>query len=379
MHLSDRSKAILTGALVVFFVVLLLGLAEGAIRLRQWVKYGRAAPLETVYTVDNERRLRVPVANVRAGTIRINSLGFRGPEIKNPKPVGTLRIAFLGASTTFCAEVSSNELTWPHLVVERLQDAYPNRSVDYVNGAVPGYTLQSSLRNLRTRVAPLDPDVIIIYHATNDLSAEMRALAAEQGLYNVEESGRGSWLGRYSLLWYLVEKNLRIVKLQNQAKQNQERLKFRPEQLGVAFRSQLTELVHEAKAHAKLVVLVTFAHRIRLEQNPEEQVRAAASALYYMPFMTPNGLVAAFTRYNEIIREVGRDTGSLLVSGEMEIPADDEHFNDTVHFKDAGSRAMAQRVGEALLKAPAFRALIEVARYRLPAAPGATHSLYANF
>ena len=162
MKPSDRAKAALTSVLVVIALALLLLLAEGATRLRQWIKYGHFGHLETVYTVDPDTDLRVPVANAQTATIQINSLGFRGPEITTPKPPGHIRIAFLGASTTFCAEVSSNDLTWPHLVAQRLKSALDTIPFDYVNGAVPGYSVRSSLRNLRERIARLEPDVIVI-------------------------------------------------------------------------------------------------------------------------------------------------------------------------------------------------------------------------
>jgi lysophospholipase L1-like esterase len=221
MKLSNRAKAILTGVSVLFFIVILLGLAEGATRLRQWIKYGSFGQLSAVYTTDPKTNLRVPKANAETGTIQINFLGFRGPELKNPKPAGSLRIAFLGASTTFCAEVSSNELAWPHLVAQSLQAAYPDIPIEYVNGAVPGYTVTSSLRNLQERIAPLVPDVIVIYHATNDLSVETRDMATKQGIIDDGEVEKTSWLADYSLLWYLVEKNLRLKKLQNEAREQQ--------------------------------------------------------------------------------------------------------------------------------------------------------------
>ena len=115
--------------------------------------------------------------------IEINSLGFRGPEIAVPKPAGVLRIAFLGASTTFCAEVCSDRAAWPHLVIENLKTVSPGQSFDYINAGVPGYLASTSMQNLVHRVAPLEPDIIVIYHATNDLAAETRKLAIEQGLY----------------------------------------------------------------------------------------------------------------------------------------------------------------------------------------------------
>jgi len=350
MQLSHHQKIVLTTVLVLLVVVLMLALTEGALRFRQWIKYGHSGQLSTIYTTDQDTGLRLLVAKSSTRTISINSLGFRGPPVKQPKPTGTMRLAFLGASTTFCAEVSGEELTWPYLVAQSLQDAIPDVNVDYVNAAVPGYTVGSSLQNLKTRVAPLAPDVIIIYHATNDLSRETRSLAIEQGIYEDGKAEETSKLAEYSLLWYLVEKNLKLNHLQRSAMTDKGRLVFSPEALGAQFRKELTSLVMEARKAAGIVALATFSYQMRSEQTPERQLAAAESALYYMPFMTPHGLIEAFTQYNEIIRDVARETGSVIIDGDTDIAADSEHFNDSVHFKDAGSVAMAKRVSKVLLK-----------------------------
>jgi lysophospholipase L1-like esterase len=343
-------------------VVLMLALAEGAVRVRQWVKYGHFGHLDDIYSVDEATGLRIPQSDASTATININSLGFRGPAVGQAKSAGQLRLAFLGASTTFCAEVSSDELTWPHLVSETIESATPGVAVDYINGAVPGYTVRSSLQNLRERVAPLQPDVIVIYHATNDLSRETRSLAEKQGIYRAGAADEMSWLAEYSLLWYLVEKNLRLTGVRENAAAMEHRLEFVPSQLGSQFDKDLKDLVTEAKSVSRMVALVTFSHRIRAGQTPEQQLEAAGSALYYMPFMSPPALIDSFARYNEIITEVARQTGVLVIDGEELIPGDNEHFNDTVHFKDAGSRAMARRVSDALLQLPAFQELVAAKR-----------------
>src|SRR5215475_3012095 len=91
-------------------------LAEGAVRLRQWVRVGRMRTFDDIVAVDPATGLHVPRPNRMSGGVHINSLGFRGPELAVPKPPGDVRLAFLGGSTTYCAEVSSNETAWPHLV-----------------------------------------------------------------------------------------------------------------------------------------------------------------------------------------------------------------------------------------------------------------------
>jgi len=350
-------------ALWTILVVLLLGAslaavgaAEVGLRLLQSRKYGSATTVEQQYTLDKRIDLRVPIANLRLGRIETNSLGFRGPEIRMPKPPGTVRIAFLGASTTWCAEVSGNANAWPHLVAQDLQRAFANSDVDYVNGGVPGYTLKSSLKNLEYRVAPLQPDIIVIYHATNDMSAELRRLAAERGLIG-EGKLASSWLSAKSLLWNLAEKNFRIWIAQRKAEKELDRLQVDSATLGAAFRADLIQLVRRAQQEARIVAVATFSARLRSEQSDEEQLQAAASALYYMPFMTPRGLLGSYAQYNRIIREVARETGALLIEGENDIPGDAQHFTDSVHFTDAGSRAMAVRVSSALVQSAPVKAI----------------------
>lgn len=348
---GDVSPRVLWAALIGLLVLgLLLAViaAEIGIRFLQERKYGDANTIEQQYRLDEALRLRVPVANLRLERIQTNSLGFRGPEIAMPKPGDTVRLAFLGASTTWCAEVTGNDKVWAHLVAEDLMRAFPGKTFDYVNGGVPGYVVRSSLKNLQARVAPLQPDIIVIYHATNDLSAELRRLATSQGVFTRARVESDSWLSRHSLLWNLAEKNLRIWFAQRRAESNVGRLDVDASSLGKAFRDDLTNLVREAQAHAKVVAVATFSTRLRHGQTPDEQLQAAASAHYYMPFMSPAALLAAYARYNEVIREVARDTGALLIEGEHDIPGDAQLFNDSVHFTDAGSRRMATRVAEAL-------------------------------
>jgi hypothetical protein len=119
-----RRSRLLLSALILLVGLLLL---EGAVRVRQWMLYGRAGSYYEFVT-HPETGLRVPKPGVTRGrdhVIEVNSLGFRGPELEIPKPPGRVRLGFLGGSTTFCAEASANESTWPALVCAGLREAFP--------------------------------------------------------------------------------------------------------------------------------------------------------------------------------------------------------------------------------------------------------------
>jgi lysophospholipase L1-like esterase len=352
---NPRRLAVLAVLATAILILILALLAEGGVRFRQWFKHGQATTVDAMIVRDPVSGLKVPNPGLHSGKIHINSLGFRGPELADPKPA--LRLAFLGASTTFCAEVSGDEAAWPHRVWQRLREANPSVPMDYVNAGIPGYVVAYTLVNWERRVAPLNPDVVVIYDVTNDLSKDTRILAMSQGLYDPEES-KPSWLARHFVLWFLVEKNLQIRAAKARAQSSPDRIEHIPRALPEGFRQRLTRLVLRIQQRGALVVLPTFSYRPRREQTPEQRLEAAESALYYMPYMSVEGLLEGYEAYNQAIREVARDTGALLVEGELDIPGDAAHFNDSVHFTDAGSAAMAKRVAEGLMSSERFRNLL---------------------
>lgn len=344
-------------ALVVLLAAaLLFAAAEGAVRLRQWLRHGAAGNFDSLYVVDTATGLRVPRAGGKLAGISINSRGFRGPEIDLPKPANRVRIAFVGASTTYCAEVSADAAVWTQGVTNLLQREFPQASFDFINAGVPGYSVRSSMKHFEHYVQALQADAVMVYHGTNDMSSELRTLAATQGLWR--DGDVQSWLARQSLLVDLVEKNLRVRTAGQQIDAGARRLVFSPDQIGQSFDADLRALIERVAQSATHVSIATFSTRMRREQSPEARKAAAVSALVYMPFMSLDGLLDAYQRYNEVIRQVAARTGALLIDGENDIPGDATHFADSVHFSDQGSAAMARRVAKALANDPGFRALV---------------------
>ena len=95
MALSNTAKGWLTALLTLVMVIVMILAAEGLIRLRQYMKYGTASPVNA-WAVHEATGLKIPRPGQETRTISINSLGFRGPEIEQPKPEGRLRIGFIG-------------------------------------------------------------------------------------------------------------------------------------------------------------------------------------------------------------------------------------------------------------------------------------------
>lgn len=97
-----------------------------------------------------------------------NQLGFRGPEIEINKPPGTFRILANGGSTTYGAGLEDDE-TWPSQLQRILHEKYGYTQVEVINTGSVGYTTWNSLASLAFRELDLQPDLLIVYHGTNDV------------------------------------------------------------------------------------------------------------------------------------------------------------------------------------------------------------------
>ena len=151
-------------------------------------------------------------------------------------------------------------------VTEQYRRDFPAARFDFVNAGVPGYLVKSTRLNLKHKVAALQPDIIVVYHLTNDLSGEVRDLAVAQGLSGAADIGQQSWLETHSLLWELVLKNLRVMQAQRKAPlSDAKRLRLDARELGRGFESDLSGLLQDAAAVSSRVVMATFSKRLRAD------------------------------------------------------------------------------------------------------------------
>lgn len=343
--------------LTVLFAPFLL---EGLVRARAYWKYGSFRDVYDLYRVHPGTELLEPIPGLsvrlsRRSWIEIDSLGFRNDEVALPKPPGTLRLGFLGGSTTLCGQASSNAATWPALTASALDAALPV-PVDHLNGGVTGYGVADSELALDVRWGGLEVDVLVILHAAKDFADDSRGPAVAAGLVEETES---SWLAEHSMMWGLLGMNLRYQRAQRQGRDQDHKLELDAASISGAFRERLTSLVHRAQESAQLVALMTFATWARDDQPRAEQLAHLAQAFTFTPYLTVEDILEGYAEYNRVIADVARETGALLVDGHDEIPATAEYFSDSVHFTEAGYRAMAERVSAALLASEAFRGVVE--------------------
>jgi lysophospholipase L1-like esterase len=280
-------------------------------------------------TPDFERRRQDESVPVRT----TNSHGFRGPEIPVAKPDGTVRVLCLGGSTTYSDAVSDDE-TYPFLLERVLREARPGVSIDVINGGVPSYTSAESLANLAFRGLEFEPDVLVIYHAANDVRPRRYAdfepsyfhyRKPWDGSDRLEEKVPGTDMagGINTLIqWAPPEDNGDPrVNLQDSG----------PE----AFRRNLVSMIGVARAHGIQPVLVTFAAK-----GPDP--------------VTEPGLLDGIAQHNRIIGEVAAEYAVTLVDLDGKLSRDGTFASvgttlDPVHLNPTGTLQKAQIIAEGVL------------------------------
>jgi lysophospholipase L1-like esterase len=98
---------------------------------------------------------------------RINSHGFRGPEIAVAKDPSVRRVLTIGDSGTFGWAVSDEEC-YPRQLEALLNSEASRPRVEVVNAGVPGYTSLQGLRWLESHAIRVSPDLVIAAFGGND-------------------------------------------------------------------------------------------------------------------------------------------------------------------------------------------------------------------
>ncbi|MEM7224035.1 MAG: SGNH/GDSL hydrolase family protein [Pseudomonadota bacterium] len=356
--LSVRQKEIATGLVILFVFGGLFVAGEVSIRGLQLLKFGVQKSVEksSAFYIEDESGLRLPKPNRQLGKVRINNLGFRGPDVSLERDDNGFRIAFLGSSTTYDAGVGEAS-NWPARVTNLVDDSIADCEVDFVNAGLPGYNTYLMHRYYGSHVTDTKPNLVVVL--PGDMNHDLDDLAGKKGISSTHFER--SWFADVSVFWAKLEKNFRVIQLQRAAHLNTGKLPVEPEEITPRFEQRLRDLVSEIQSDGRLVALVTIGSQIRRDQSPAEQVTAANTNLFYMPYMSISKLIEIREAYNKVIERVANETGAILIDDADSIPGDRKHYVDTMHFSEAGSEKMAGRVSSQLLQSNQMTDVLEEA------------------
>jgi lysophospholipase L1-like esterase len=106
-------------------------------------------------------------------SITINSLGFRGTEFSEIKPLDTYRIFMVGGSTMFGAGATADETTIPGFTQGFLNERDFGFDIEVINAGIQGADSDSELNLAEQKLRKFNPDLIIVYDGWNDLRANI--------------------------------------------------------------------------------------------------------------------------------------------------------------------------------------------------------------
>jgi lysophospholipase L1-like esterase len=117
-----------------------------------------------------------------------NEDGFRIPSphynLPKEKPLGQLRIAFLGGSLVQLA--STFDVTLPGSLKRLLHERYPGRDIEVINAGIQSCVSRQSLVQLLLTVVDYHPDIVILYDGGNDLGLPLTYESRANFPYNFQ-------------------------------------------------------------------------------------------------------------------------------------------------------------------------------------------------
>jgi lysophospholipase L1-like esterase len=281
-----------------------------------------------------------------------------------------MNIVFLGGSTTECRYVDDS-LRFPSLVGEKMRAR--GCSVNTFNAGVERSHSGHSLNVLMHKIVHRDFDVAVLMHGINDLvhlsyngsyfSDEktpnrpgLVTLARpdfdEPDLYFFRKHGVGMRAEKaFQVLFPRLQYDLLAAKVKTVTDQSPLEFgweKMRPvgEPQFAAFRKNLRSFVALCRAHGIQPVLMTQFNRMTEDEFDTNPIYLPYKKRLEESLTSVGAFCESYRKMNEIVREVAKEAGVVLIDLDEEIPKSADLMYDMVHLRAAGSRRVAEVVSE---------------------------------
>jgi peptidoglycan/LPS O-acetylase OafA/YrhL/lysophospholipase L1-like esterase len=276
-------------------------------------------------------------------TIRINNLGFRGPDIARDKG-DAFRIIALGESQTFGPTLRDGDKPWPELLQDLFdKHASCGRRIEILNAGTEAYTLEDNLERMRRDILPLRPDLILSTHGMNGF--------LPFGLRRVPEPSEPGVRPRASAL---IGRAVLTIERAAHDWRDRNAAQARPVALAPMSDAELMRSRY-AGDYRKLIVLardngadIALADSTMAvnESSPRE-----VKDFYGAVFKPIDDIIAANEAHNRMVKLIAREDGAPLIDMAEGVDGvwDDDLYLDIVHFTEAGNERVASLMFRALL------------------------------
>jgi peptidoglycan/LPS O-acetylase OafA/YrhL len=314
--------------------------------LHEWIRDDgiRAA----IDAPDPQRKLPFVLVRGSSGrifdtTIRINNLGFRGPDLPRDKG-NAFRIVALGESQTFGPTLRDGEKPWPELLQDLFEErASCGRRIEVVNAGTEAYSLEDNLERMRRDILPLKPDLIVSTHGMNGF--------LPFGLRRVPEPSEPGVRPRASALIgravLTIERAAHDWRGRNSAQASATALE--PMSDAEVMRSRY------ANDYRKLIALVRdngadialADSTMAVNQSSPREVKDFYGAV----FKPIDDIIAANAAHNRMVKLIASEEGEPLIDMAAGVDGrwDDDLYLDIVHFTEAGNERVAGLMFRALI------------------------------
>jgi lysophospholipase L1-like esterase len=325
--------------------LLLLLLIEAILQARTQLRHGYGfldlMQQQRMYLVDSRTGLKLFRPNgvfVRNQQFfRSNSLGLRGPELSHSQNPNRLRIVLLGASTVMGFTASDNEHTSSYLLESKLRHRLLGIEVEVVNGGISGYALADEQALLEKVLAPLGPDLVVLYPGFNDFASYCRPPSRRQppplrGLPTLE-------MPEWWMTDDLVLKNTEGLRSAPPALVGTKD----PDTMNLSsYRAQVASLIRSAQSREESLVVATVARNFRREQPTALQQTLSAEIRSSLPCFTLDGMHRLFDRHNDILKAEAAIASVPVIELDKLIPGGSRYFSNTTHFTEEGEEVAAE-------------------------------------
>ena len=314
--------------------------------LREWIRDDgiRAA----IDAPDPQKKLPFVLVPGSSGrmfdtTIRINNLGFRGPDLPRDKG-DAFRIVALGESQTFGPTLRDGEKPWPELLQDLFdQHASCGRRVEVLNAGTEAYTLENNLERMRRDILPLKPDLVLSTHGMNGF--------LPFGLRRVPEPNEPGVRPRASALIgravLTIERAAHDWRNRNSAQASPVALTplSDAELMKSRYADDYGKLIALARDNGVDIALADSTMAVN-ELSPRE-----VKDFYGAVFKPIDDIIAANAAHNRMVKLIAREEGAPVIDMAASVDGqwDDDLYLDIVHFTERGNERVAGFMFRALL------------------------------
>jgi lysophospholipase L1-like esterase len=260
-----------------------------------------------------------------------NNHGFRDADFPVEKAPGVFRIVCVGASTT--EEGPTNDLTFPAILEATLNRHFDTDRFEVINCGISG--MNSLKHRIRTAdYLALNPDLIIIYNAVNDICHDLFPLWVKDVSLWQQRLRKSAFINRYFNKWLLPDpEEMELFIKQNKT-------------------ADLRFIAERAEKQRVPVALCSFA-------APGDASLSAAERDYYNyctyqewggKYVMFNSYLRALDTYNRAIRQLCDQDGLIYIPVAENLHGGASLFGDICHLRNPGIEMKAAFIAEFLIE-----------------------------